>query len=175
MRRIAVIGCCGAGKSTLSKELHSKLGVPLCHLDQLYWKSGWVERSQEGFLSRVSQVVSKSEWIIEGNYKSTFDIRFQRADIIVWLDYSRSICIYRTLKRIVTGYGKVRFDMAKGCPECFDWEFIKYVWRFNKISRPAIVNALESHDKDFKLIRLSTSEEARSFLNQLDQQPLSEA
>ncbi len=137
-----IIGCCGAGKSTFAKKLASKTGLKLYHLDQLYWKPNWVESEKEEWEQLVEQVSQEAEWIIDGNYGSSMDIRLKYADTVFFLDRSRNICLYRVLKRIALNYGTTRTDSAENCPERFDWEFIKYTYHFYETRRPAILEKL---------------------------------
>ena len=134
MERIIVIGCCGAGKTTISRQIQKKLGFPLFHLDQYYWKSGWQEPDPSTWQNVVKKLASREKWIIDGNYGGTIDIRISRADTIVYLNFSTFTCLYRVIKRIFQHYGKVRSEMPPGCAERFDWKFLHYVstFRFKK-------------------------------------------
>lgn len=76
-----IIGCCGAGKSTLARKLHAVAGLELIHLDRQYWKSGWIETEPEEWGEKVAGLVAKPNWIIDGNYGGTMDIRIKRADL----------------------------------------------------------------------------------------------
>lgn len=93
MERIIVIGCCGAGKSTFARRLHDKTGLELVHLDKLHWSSNWVESDRETMKQRVQEVVEKPKWIIDGNYSGTMDIRIEKADTILYLDYPIWKCL----------------------------------------------------------------------------------
>lgn len=86
MRRIAVIGCGGAGKTTLSRELGEILKLPVYHLDSFFWNPGWVPTPPEEWRRIQEELVSRDEWIMDGDYGGTLDIRFGRADtIIFWI------------------------------------------------------------------------------------------
>ena len=95
--------------------------------------------------ARVAELIARERWIIEGNYAGSLDLRLPRADTVVWFDYPTSRCLRRVLWRVATTYGEVRSDMGAGCPERLDWEFLRYVWRFNRIERPKTVAALAEH------------------------------
>lgn len=135
MQRILILGCSGAGKSTLARQLGDILNLPVTHLDKLYWQPGWVEGDDDDLRRKVTAVVETPAWIVDGGYFQTYDLRFPRADAIVYLDYPRRLCLSRVLKRIATTYGQVRVDMAPGCPEQIDWEFFRYIWTFNRLRR----------------------------------------
>ena len=135
MKRILIIGCGGAGKSTLARQLGEKLEIPVVHLDKLYWHPGWVESSKEEIDAKIMAEMEKPCWIIDGNYNRTIPMRLKYCDTVIYLDFSRMACVLGVLKRVITTYGKVRPDMGEGCPERFDWEFMKWIWGFNKKNR----------------------------------------
>ena len=135
MKRILMIGCGGAGKSTLAQRLGKKLNLPVVHLDKLFWKPGWVASPREEMDEKILIELKKSQWIIDGNYDRTIPERMKYCDTIIYLDFSRAACLRGVCKRILTTYGKVRPDMGEGCPERFDLDFLKWVWNFNKKNR----------------------------------------
>ena len=135
MERIVIIGCGGAGKSTLARKLGDKLDIPVVHLDKLFWKPGWVEMSKDEFDALHRRELAKERWIMDGNFNRTMPERVARCDTIIYLDFSRFACLMGVLKRVLTTYGTVRPDMGEGCPERFDLEFLKWVWNYNKNKR----------------------------------------
>ena len=135
MERILIIGCGGAGKSTLAQKLGKKLDLPVVHLDSIFWLPGWVEMDRDTFDERVRQELQKDRWIIDGNYNRTMPERLQYCDTVIYLDFSRFACLYGIFKRLLTNIGKTRPDMGAGCKEKVDWEFVKWVWNFNKNKR----------------------------------------
>ena len=145
MKRISIIGCCGAGKSTLSKTLHSISQIPVIHIDQEFWNDGWSPSESEDFKARLNTIYEQDQWIIDGHYISTMDARLLRSDTVYFLDYSTPLCLFRTIKRTLLGYGKVRPDSAEGCPERFDWEFLCYVASFRKSFRSRTLALLQKH------------------------------
>lgn len=171
MRRVLVIGHCGAGKSTLATELGSILDLPVIHLDQHFWNPGWVETEKGAWREKVRELVSGDRWIIDGNYDGTLDIRLPRADTVIFLDFPTRVCMWRIAKRIITGYGKSRPDLAPGCPEKIDWEFILYTWRFRRDIRPRVFAALEEYYRDRRLIVFTKPAEARAFVSSMNDAP----
>ena len=135
MKRIVIIGCGGAGKSTLARQLGEKLNLPVVHLDKIFWKPGWVEMDKEEFDARIRAEMDKETWIIDGNYNRTMPERIQRSDTVIYLDFSRMTCLWGVIKRNLTNRGKVRPDMGEGCPEKIDIEFLKWVWNYNRDKR----------------------------------------
>lgn len=164
--KIMVIGSSGSGKSTFSRELGEVLNVPVYHLDLYYWKPGWIETPKEEWDDFNRQLVAKDQWIIDGHYGRTLDIRLQAADVIIFFDISPVITTYRVLKRRVQYHGKTRPDLNEGCPESIDWAFIKYGWNFRKDKRPNILTKLEEY-ADKKIIIINSPGEARSLLNKI--------
>lgn len=135
MERIVIIGCGGAGKSTLARRLGERLQLPVVHLDKLFWRPGWVQVSLEEFDALHRAALAEPRWIMDGNFDRTMEERIARCDTVIYLDFSRMACLWGVLKRIVTTYGTVRPDMGEGCPERFDLEFLRWVWNFNKNKR----------------------------------------
>ena len=135
MERILIIGCGGAGKSTLARQLGEKLDLPVVHLDKLFWKPGWVESAPEEIDGKIMAELEKPQWIMDGNYNRTLPLRVKYCDTILYLDFSRMACLLGVLKRILTTYGTVRPDMGEGCPERIDLEFLQWVWNYNKNKR----------------------------------------
>jgi adenylate kinase family enzyme len=125
--RIMIAGCCGSGKSTLSRSLGKLTQLPLIHLDQEYWQAGWEEPSAEDWRSKVASLVTRDKWIMDGNYSGTWDLRLPRAELVIYLRYPLLLVLYRAVKRIITNYGRVREDMAQGCPERFSLAFFHFI------------------------------------------------
>lgn len=144
-QRIAVIGCPGAGKSTLSRALAERLRLPLHHLDQLWWQPGWVETTWDDFDEKLHAILDTDAWIIDGNYSRTLEARVSRADLVIHLDYPRRLCLWRALRRILASHGRSRPDMAPGCPERLDLEFLTYIWHFRRDVRPRLAAVLDDY------------------------------
>ncbi|RNF41217.1 DNA topology modulation protein [Planococcus salinus] len=165
MKRIALIGSGGSGKSTLAREMGSKLNIEVYHLDALFWKPNWQPTSKEEQRKVQHQLVKKAEWIIDGNYNGTMDIRLNAADTVIFLDFNRTLCTYRALKRMVQYRNRKRPDMAEGVEERFDLNFIKWIWNYPKTIRPIVLQRLEKLPKDKAIIILKSPKEAQHFLD----------
>lgn len=164
MKKIAVIGSGGAGKSTFSRQLGSMLDLPVYHLDALLWKPGWVATTKAEQRRIQQQLVANEKWIIDGNYGGTLDIRLNAADTIIYLDIPRIICLYRVFKRMIQYRNRTRPDMAAGCHERFDLGFLKWVWDYPKTKRPSILEKLEERSKEKTVIILSSRKEVEQFI-----------
>jgi len=165
MRRVLIIGCAGAGKSTLARKLSDALGLPLIGLDRVYWRPGWIEPSVAEWREAVSRLVAEPAWVMDGNYSGTF-LRMPYADTLVWLDYPRTVCLRRVLWRIIKGYGRARADLPDGCPEQFDAPFLRFVWNFPAKSRPRIVDGLQRFGGHLRFFRFTRDHEADAFLRE---------
>lgn len=166
MERILIIGCGGSGKSTLAQQLGEKTGIPVIHLDKLFWHSGWVESTKDEIDEKIHWEMQKERWIIDGNYTRTLPQRLERCDTVIYLDFSTLRCMGGVLKRVLTNYGKVRPDMGEGCPERFDLEFLKWVWSFNKTKRPKLYSMLEAVPEK-NVIVLKNRRAVKKFLSSL--------
>jgi adenylate kinase family enzyme len=167
MRRVLVLGSPGSGKSTFSHKLGAITGLPVIHLDQLFWEPGWVQAPTEVFLQRLRDALAREEWIIDGNFASSLDLRVPRADRIILFERSRLACVARIGRRIATSHGVVRDDMAPGCPERLDFDFLKYVWSFPAKLWPQTLAAIERHGAMARTITLRSDRETAAFLAQL--------
>ena len=167
MQRVLVIGISGAGKSTFSRALAARTGLPLIHLDTEFWQPGWKITPRQEWRAKVAQLVERESWIMDGNYGSSLDLRLPRADTVLWFDYPRHVCLRRVFWRIATTYGRVREDLAPGCPEQLDPEFLRFVWDFNTKSRPQIVAMLAEHGQHVQPIVFRRDRDVARFLDRL--------
>lgn len=167
MKKISIIGSGGSGKSTLAKALERKTGLPAYHLDALFWKPGWVETEREKWRSIQEELCSKNEWILDGNYGGTLDIRLRHSDTIIFLDINRFTCLTRATWRSVKSYGRTRPDMAEGCKEQFDVSFAKWIWEYPKTKKPEILERLKALPAEKSVIILSSPKEVKEFLRNI--------
>jgi adenylate kinase family enzyme len=166
MRRILVIGNSGGGKSTLARKLGEKLGLPVIHLDVLFWKPGWVERDRDEYRASVVAALAAPDWICDGNFTSTFGMRMALSDTIIWIDRSRFLCLFRAIRRAVTYAGGGRPDMTEGCDEKIDFEFYRFILTYDRKVRPKLEQALAEHGAHARLVQLTSDREVAAFLTQ---------
>jgi len=164
MRRVIIVGAPGSGKSTLARALSGRLGLPVVHLDPLFWEPGWREPAdRSAFRRRVAQAIAGEAWITDGNFVTdTFALRLPRADTVVILDRSPWICFARILWRIV--FHRRRADLPAGCPDALDGDLIAFVTGFRRESLPRIEAALAAHEGDLAVVRLTSDRAMRAFL-----------
>jgi nucleotidyltransferase substrate binding protein (TIGR01987 family) len=165
MNRIAIIGCSGAGKSTLARAVGARLGLPVVHLDALFWKPGWVESDQESFRAAVDQALAGQRWVSDGNFTSVADIRFSRADTIVWIDPPITLCLWRAIRRAVTDFGRTRADLAPGCLEKIDFAFYGYILGWNRVTRPRVHGAIDAFGSHASLVMLRSDREVAAWMS----------
>lgn len=165
MKKIILIGSGGSGKSALARKLGGKLTIDVYHLDSLFWKPNWVGVPKDEQRKIQQDIVEKDEWIIDGNYGGTMDIRINAADTIIFLDIHRTICVYRACKRMLQYRNKTRPDMGEGCEERFDLDFLRWVWVYPKTKRPEILKKLNQFTNKKNIIVLKTPKEIKYFLD----------
>jgi adenylate kinase family enzyme len=163
MKKILVIGSSGAGKSTFSRRLGEKTGLKVIHLDVLYWKPNWTESPKDEWKETVENALEGDEWIMDGNYSGTMEMRIKSCDTVIFLDFPRVLCVYRILKRVVLYRKGKRPDMAEGCNEQFDWEFTKWVWNFPTRTKPLVEAILKEVENEKTIIRLKSRKEVEDF------------
>ena len=164
MRKVLVIGPGGAGKSTLARRLGELLNIRVLHLDKFYWNPGWVEMPKSDWLKTVEELLAGDAWIMDGNYSGTLELRLERCDTVIFLDMARTTCIWRVLKRALMYRSKSRPDMAEGCQEKLNLEFILWIWNYSRRTRPKVLRMLEAHSLQKRVVRLRSQSEVERFL-----------
>ncbi|QDK83188.1 DNA topology modulation protein [Spirosoma sp. KCTC 42546] len=167
MKRVAIVGCGGAGKSTLARQLGQLTHLPVAHLDAVLWQPGWIMTDRATELVLQKQLIDQPEWIIDGNYGSSMNLRFTTADTIIFLDFPRWLCLWRIIKRLVTYQGRVRPDMAPGCPERWSWDFLHWIWTFRQTQRAQILAKIDQYAPGRTVLIFKKPVEVNQFLHQL--------
>ena len=147
-----------------ANRLGALLEIPVLHLDRFYWRSGWNETPKDQWLQTVDGLLQRDAWIMDGNYSGTLAMRVDACDTVVFLDLSRLLCVWRVLKRALIYRNNVRPDMAEGCREKLNLEFISWVWNYSSRSRPKIVEVLTSNLERKKIVWLKSPYEVENFL-----------
>ena len=142
--KIMIFGCCGCGKTTLSKEIQNVTQLPLIHLDSINWTDNWNALSPSEFDSLLVKEMQKPYWIIEGLYNRTVEARIHYCDTIIYMDFPRWFCLHNVIKRVIKNYGKSRDGMPDNCPEKFDYAFLKCIWNYNKKYRQKYLTLLKN-------------------------------
>ncbi len=149
MKRIMIIGGSGAGKSTLARKIGAATGLPVVHIDPMYYRAGWVPRPKVETRDLVLEAAAAEAWVFDGNHHSTFPQRVARADTLIWLDLPTWLRMWRVVARRWQYRGQTRPDMAPDCPERLNMYFLFYwVGGYRWRMRPkdaALMQALPPH------------------------------
>lgn len=157
-KRVAVIGCPGGGKSTFSRRLRDCVGLPLYHLDALYWRADRTTLPREEFYPIQREIIQRESWIIDGNYQSTMEWRIAACDLVVFLDLPTEVC----LEGVRARRGQPRSDMP-WVEDREDEEFLAFIAAFQAENRPNILSLLEKYP-DKTVMTFRTREEANEYL-----------
>ena len=169
--RILVIGCSGGGKSTLSRKLSEKLGLPYVSMDRdFYWLPGWIKRPKAEERALIAAKVAEDRWIMDGSGASSFDLRLPRTNLVIWVRVPRRVCFWGLVCRVASSFGRVRPDMAPGCPEQLpDREFLFYIWNFERRVSPVIVQMLDRHAPEMPVLTLRSRRDIRALSQRLQE------
>ena len=129
--KIVILGYSGSGKSTLARNLSEKYNIPVLHFDTVQFLPNWEIRVQEEKERMTKDFLDANDaWVIDGNYsKLSYQRRMEEADVIILLLFNKISCLYRVTRRYLKYKDSTRPDMAEGCNEKLDWEFIKWILR----------------------------------------------
>ena len=164
MKKVLVIGAGGAGKSTLARRLGAALKLEVIHLDKFYWRPGWVKPADDEWRREIAALIARDAWVMDGNYTRTLAQRLAACDTVIFLDFARTVCLWRVIKRRILYRASTRPDMAAGCPEQLELEFIRWVWNYARHSRPTVVARLAEHAQGRQIIHLRKPAEVERFL-----------
>lgn len=168
MQRIMILGGSGSGKSTLARQIGAITGLPVVHIDPMYWAPGWVPRSAEETRALSLAAAAGQAWVFEGNHTETMEARAERADLIVFLDLPRGLRLWRAVWRSLRHYGRTRPDMPPDCPERLDFGFLKtFVWGYDTRSRPRALAVLDRWRDRRRVVTLRSRAEVQRFLADL--------
>ena len=158
MRRIVVLGCAGTGKTTFAHALAAKIGAQAVVIDDI-WLPGWGPDDTPAFRALLTEAHAADAWVSDGNFALvSFDLRLPRADLVVWLERPRWLCLLRAARRVLRpGEAHRPADLAK---------VFAFIWNFDRINRPLIQAALETHGPAVRLMRLTSDREIAAFLDQ---------
>ncbi|MEO1748538.1 MAG: AAA family ATPase [Pseudomonadota bacterium] len=167
--RISVIGRSGGGKSTFSKAVSAARNLPYVPMDrELFWLPGWQRRPAAEIRRLLAGFVSQEKWIIDGTNPSNFDLRLPRTELIVWLHLPALTCLMGVYRRSLTSYGRVREELAEGCPEKLpDREFRSYIWNFEEKHMPKVKSAISSHGSYVPLLPIVERQQTNWYLERL--------
>ena len=159
------MGSPGSGKSTFARRLSELTDMPIVSLDALFWKPGWQPSEAAEFEARLADAIRLPRWIMDGDYIWwAGDARRSVADAVIWFDLPRWTCMAGIMSRIATSYGRVRPEMAQGCPERINVEFFRYVWTYRQQQRPKLLQYFAGLRADQPLICFTDRAQAERYL-----------
>jgi adenylate kinase family enzyme len=168
MKKVIVIGSSGAGKTYFSQRLSEILSIKLVHIDRIYWKSGWVEPIKNEWRDTLGKILERDNWVIDGNYTATLEMRLEACDTAIFLDIRRTLCSWRVIRRTFRYWRRTRPEMADGCREWLDLKFLLFVWNYPKRTRPRIMSMLHSAKPSTRIIHLRSPRDVRRFIAGLE-------
>ena len=169
-RRVIVTGMAGSGKSTFSRALSARTGLPVIHLDLYYWKPGWVKPSDHEWRTKQRSVLAGDEWIADGNYDKTLDLRLERADTVVVLDTPWWVCSGRAFVRGVRR--PVDTQMPDGCDDSVirrlrdEWRLVGVNWRDRRKEPERELAIISEHGQHTTVHVLSSKRATQAFLSE---------
>lgn len=162
MNKIIVLGPSGAGKSVFSRKLNKITNIPVFHLDNIWWKSDKSHIEREEFNNKLASILSKDKWIIDGDYSRTYEIRFQNADTVFFLDYPLDVCLTGAEERI----GKKREDLP-WVEEEFDKEFQEWIINWFKNVRPIVYSMIDKYKNNKNIYIFKSRNDADNYISNL--------
>ena len=156
--RIIILGCPGSGKSTLARTLQTKTGLPLFHLDNIWWKEDRTHISREDFDRKLAEILAGEKWIIDGDYSRTYEPRFLACDTVIFLDYSEAECMKGIEERI----GQARTDIPWN-EDRLDPQLVEQVRNYRTENRPKVYELIEKHP-DKKVLIFETRSKLQDWI-----------
>lgn len=164
MKKVIVIGCPGSGKSTFSRALNQRTGIPIVYLDSLFWNADKTYVTGEEFTDRISQAMKSERWIIDGNYGRSLPMRLENCDTVFFLDYPLSVCLEGVNARM----GTLRPDLPWVETEP-DPEFLQYIHDFHREQLPELRELLDQYPEK-RIFVFYNREEAAAYLDNLSEE-----
>ncbi len=162
MKKVIVIGCPGSGKTTFAEKLQKCTGLPLYYLDAVWHKPDKTHISREEFDERIADIFATKEWIIDGNYNRTIEMRLKECDTVILFDLPTEVCLQGATERL----GKGRYDMPWIETE-LDPEFAGFIKEFKEKSLPKIYELLEKYKNEKQIVIFKSREETERFLENI--------
>jgi len=142
MKRILVLGSSGAGKSTFARALGERLGIEVLHLDSYFWQPNWVSTPADVWVQKLKGLLERDSWVMDGNYPASLPQRLEYADTVIFLDQGRVKSLLRCVGRLLKYRGQSRPELAPGCYEKIDLDFLKWIWNYPRDVKPGIMATL---------------------------------
>jgi adenylate kinase family enzyme len=175
LSRVNVVGTSGSGKSTLAKRLSQVLGLPYVEMDKVFWGQDWAWPSDEEFFSNLRKALGGEGWVLDGNYTRTIPIKWEKIDLVVWLDYSFSRTLFQAVKRAVArSWSQEELWEGTGNRESFRRSFFSkksIIWwtitTHGKMRAKYEKILVEERFSHIQFVRLRSHAEAEKFLGEV--------
>jgi adenylate kinase family enzyme len=151
--RVLVLGPSGAGKSTFAQALGERLGIETIHLDSYYWQPNWTPTPPEEWDRKLKGLLRRKSWVMDGNYPTSLSLRLESADTVIFLDRNRVRSLLRCIGRFLKYRGQSRPELAPGCNEKIDWDFLKWIWNYPRDVKPGIMETLAQSETRVIVLR----------------------
>ncbi len=165
---MVVLGPAGAGKSVVSREISARTGLPVVHLDPIFWRERWAPAPADEARRAFHAAVAGERWVLDGNFlwdeRLGEDARFERADTVIFLDLPRRTCFRRVLTRVVRDRGRRRPDLPEGAYEGVDLPLLRWIWTYPRKERPRVLELLAQLKKGVAIHHLRSPRAVREFL-----------
>jgi adenylate kinase family enzyme len=156
-KKIMIFGRPGSGKSTFSLKLHKATGIPIHHLDKHFYEANWRERDYEQFIDIQSDIVRGDSWIIDGNQTKSLELRWYRADLVIYFNFPHGLCYWPVFQRLFVRNSEID-DRAEGCNETIRWSLLRYMWSFeDRVNGP--IKKLKRCYPEVKFIEVNSDED----------------
>jgi adenylate kinase family enzyme len=173
MERVVILGPGGAGKTWLAWRLAERTGLPVVHLDRIFWRADWEPAPRAEARRQLAVAAEQERWILDGNFLAEAragqaEPRFDRADTVIFLDLPRRLCTRRVLTRLVRDGGHARADLPEGAGERLDLPLLRWIWRYPHTDRPRVLELLgQLETRGVTTYRLRSRGAVRQFLHAL--------
>ena len=164
MRRIAIIGPAAVGKSTLAQRLSDVLGIPVYHLDSLYWRPGWTPTPANEWEETLRGIVDSEAWIVDGNFTQTMRDRLEAADTIIYLDLPRLASTIGAIRRRLLHRWRPAPGVQVQSRPMFNLQLFRWIWSFPHDHRPVILAMLREQPSSKRVVVLRHRREVQRFL-----------
>jgi adenylate kinase family enzyme len=161
LQRIAIIGPSATGKSTLARRLGSLLGIPVYHLDALYWRPAWVATPDDEWDATLQRIVAADRWIVDGNFTASIQRRLEAADTVIFLDLPRRVSLLAVVRRRIQQLWRLPPGVAEGCRPMFNLRLFRWIWTFPKDHRQAFLQMLERQPPEKQVLILRSRRDVR--------------
>lgn len=168
-KRIIILGPGGSGKTTLAKFISKQTGIEAIHLDKEFWLPNWERRAEADWKEKISKIVDKDSWVMDGNYLDSLGLRLEKADLVIMLDINIRTCVQSIFFRTIKAHFIKRDDLAEGCTDTFNslrTDFVNWTKQFKTAYFPQLMDLCVKYPNvDLKLFR--TRKSARNFIERI--------